>query len=134
MSISPINEMVIIVAVTAHQHAVCVFITGDIDMAGEPELANLSRHLAATECASVYVDLAGITFAGSTLVNFVSRLAGQLPEHIPVILCRPRAFVQHIIELTALDQLAAVRGDLPPGWTASPANVGVPSPILAAAA
>ena len=133
MSISSNNKMVIIVAVTVDQHAVCVVITGDIDMAGEPELASLSRHLAATECASVYIDLDGITFAGSTLINFVFRLASQLPEPIPVILCRPTPFVQHIIELTALDQLAIVRGDLPPGWTASPAHVGVPSPMLAAA-
>jgi anti-anti-sigma regulatory factor len=134
MSISPVNKMVTTMAFSADRHAVCVFISGDIDMAGEPDLAILSGQLAATECASVYIDLAGITFAGSTLVNFVFRLTGQLPEHIPVILCRPRAFIRQILERTAMDQLAAVRGDLPPGWTVPPADVGVPSPIVAAAA
>jgi anti-anti-sigma factor len=133
MSISPTTKMAIVVAVTADQHAVGVFITGDVDVAGEPELANLSRHLAATECASVYIDLAGITFAGSTLINFVFRLASQLPEHIPVILCRPKASMQRMIQVTALDQLAGLRGDPPPGWTTSPADVGAASPILAAA-
>jgi anti-anti-sigma regulatory factor len=102
-------------------------------MAGEPDLASLSRHLAATECATVYIDLAGMTSASSTLINVVYRLATQLPEQVPVILCRPRALMQRIIELTTLDRRAAVSGDLPPGSTTPPAYAGTPSASLASA-
>ena len=39
MGVSPANRMVIVMAVTADEDAVCVRLAGDIDLAAEPDLA-----------------------------------------------------------------------------------------------
>jgi hypothetical protein len=47
-----------------------VQITGDVDMAALPVLADAVSQLAAASPRSVFVDLAGVTFAGSALPDF----------------------------------------------------------------
>ncbi len=116
MKISPANKLAFAMAVTADQYAVCVRIAGDIDLVGEPDLARLAEDLAATRCSRVQIDLQPVTFAGSTLINFLFRLS----RRTSVTLCRPGAMTRHLINLTGLNELAAVRSDLPADWTESP--------------
>ena len=118
MNISPVNTMTVSMAVTADQYAVCVRMAGDVDLAAEPDLARLAEDLAATRCSHVHIDLQPITFAGSTLINFLFRLA----RHTSVTLCRPGTITRQLIELTGLNELATVRADLPADWTASSAR------------
>lgn len=117
----PVNRMVIDLAVTPGDKAVCVHIAGDVDVFGEPELAGVVGQLAATRCGSVYIGLAGVTFAGATLVNFLFRLPARLPGHASMVLCRPDAMMRRMIQLTSLNDVAAVRADLPSDWIAPPA-------------
>jgi anti-anti-sigma factor len=117
MSNSPSNMMVISTAVT-EQGAVCVRLAGDVDLAGEAELASLADTLAAAHCHLVHIDLDAVTFAGSSLLNFVSRLTGRLPRQATISLCRPSAMTRQLIELGGLHGVATVRPDLPADWIA----------------
>jgi STAS domain len=76
--------------------------------------------LPGTHCRSVYVDLAGITFAGTSLVNFLITVSARLPVGVSMSLCGPTPIVRRIIELTSLDQIAAVQDGLPANWAAPP--------------
>jgi anti-anti-sigma factor len=131
----PVNRMVVDVAAVPGYETVCVRVAGDVDLAGEPVLAGVVRQLAATRCGSVYIDLAGITFAGATLLNFLVCLVTRLPDHPATVLCRPNAMTRRMIELTSLDHVATVRADLPPDWitpTGPPAEfVAVPTSAAA---
>jgi anti-anti-sigma factor len=126
----PINRMVVDVAAAPCQKAVFVHVTGDVDMAGEPELAGVVGHLAATGCGSVYIDSAGITFAGATLINLLVRLSARLPDHASMVLCRPDAMTRRMVELTSLDYVASVRADLPPNWMTTTAPTDEPAATL----
>lgn len=121
------NKMVIVLAAAPGHRAVCMRITGDVDLVGESDLTSVALKLTVTPCWAVLVDLDGITFAGATLINFLFRLTTQLPEQPMVILCRPSPMTRRMIELTALDDVAMVRGDLPPEWmphSAAPVGAG----------
>jgi hypothetical protein len=58
-----------------------------------------------------------VTFAGSSLVNFLSRLAGRPPRHATINVCRPSAMTRQLIELAGMHDVA-VRPDLPVDWIA----------------
>jgi hypothetical protein len=50
----------------------CVHISGDVDMAAEDDLARVMTHLYMRRCRTVYIDLAAVTFAGTTLLTFIA--------------------------------------------------------------
>ena len=131
----PINRMVIDLAAASGQKAVWVRIAGDVDVVGESELVSVVGRVAATRCGSVYIDLAGITFAGAALINLLFRLAVGLPGHVSMVLCRPSAMTQRMIELTSLHHVATVRANLPPDWIMPTVSTGEPAagPTSAAA-
>ena len=64
----------------------------------------------------VYVDLAGTTFMGSTLVAFLVHVGNDGQTRRPLVLCRPTPMALRVIQMTGLDELATVRPDLPPVW------------------
>jgi anti-anti-sigma factor len=118
MSAEPINIMRVSVAVAAN-HAICVCLAGDVDLIGEPNLARLVGNLAATDCTTVYIDLHGITFGGSSLINFLFGVASSLPSHTTMTLCRPGAMVTQLIGLMGVLDVANIRRDLPADWPAA---------------
>ena len=132
MSILPSGKLAIIMAVSVDQYAVCVRLAGDVDLAGEADLASLVDNLAASRCRLVYIDLHSITFAGSTLINFLFRLSSHLPSHTSMTLCRPGAMTRQLIELKGVDKVAAVRADLPADWTAPWTAAGTPDAMQTA--
>lgn len=125
----PINNLVITLAQSRDDHTVCVSIAGDVDIAGEAQLARAARQLVATCCTHVYIDLKEITFAGSTLINFLFRLSTHLSANASMTLCRPGVMTVELIELTGLSELAAVRTDLPAEWAM--AQVRAAGPVAA---
>jgi anti-anti-sigma factor len=132
MSISPSNTVVISTAVT-DQGAVCVSLGGDVDLTAEPDLAGLVDSLAEAHCTVVHIDLDAVTFASSSLVNFLARLAGRLPRQATINMCRPGAMTRQLLELTGMDQVTIVGDDLPADWIAPWAAAASPLPMQAAA-
>lgn len=120
--------MAISMAVTAG-HAVCLSLAGDIDLASEPDLDSLTINLTATRCTVVYIDLGGVTFASSSLINFLFRLAGGLPGYTTLSLYRPNPMTLRMFELTGVHKVVAVRADLPADWAAPWTAAPIATPI-----
>jgi anti-anti-sigma factor len=96
--------------------AVFLQILGDVDLSDSRALGLAVRELIDTEAAVVYVDLAGTTFMGSTLVAFLVNVGNNGSSRRPMVLCRPTTMAARVIHMTGLDELASVRPDLPPQW------------------
>ncbi|MBB5868097.1 anti-anti-sigma factor [Allocatelliglobosispora scoriae] len=112
MNNPPGDPMTIGIVTALRGAVVCVRLTGDVCLPGESELDRAAVHLAATGCRSVYVDLAGVTFAGSVLANFLCALSTRSS----LVLCGPSPLVQRIIEVTGLDRVARIVDRLPADW------------------
>ena len=85
-----------------------VQITGDVDMAALPVLADAVSQLAAASPRSVFVDLAGVTFAGSALPNFLARAYGVLPRESSLVVCRPSPMTRRVLDMTDMMRIVTV--------------------------
>jgi anti-anti-sigma factor len=95
----------------------CVRLTGDIDMSADDALHATVARIVSAPRSAVYVDLAAVGFAGSTLVNFLARLIDTMPMDRPVLLCRPSHATRRLIDLCALDTVATISNVLPADFT-----------------
>jgi anti-anti-sigma factor len=96
-----------------------VRILGDVDLSDTEQHGLAERELIGDNASAVYVDLAGTTYMGSTLLGFLSHLGTDSRPHRPVVLCRPTRAARRMIHITGLDELATVRPDLPRQWPAN---------------
>ena len=90
----------------------CVHISGEVDMAAEDHLARVMTHLYIRRYCTVYIDLAAVTFAGTTLLTFIASVYAIGGERTSVVLCRPRPVIRRLIELAGLDAIATICDDL----------------------
>jgi len=95
-----------------------VRILGDVDLSDIEQLGLAARVLIGDHASAVYIDLAGTTYMGSTLLGFLAHLGNDGHAHRPLILCRPTPTARRMIHITGLDELATVRPDLPRQWPA----------------
>jgi anti-anti-sigma factor len=93
-----------------------VQILGDVDLSDSRALGLAARQLIDAAATVLYVDLAGTTFMGSTLVAFLVHVGNNEKDRRPLVLCRPSPMALRVIHMTGLDELATVRPDLPPEW------------------
>jgi anti-anti-sigma factor len=93
-----------------------VQILGDVDLSDSRALSVAARQLLDSHAGTVYVDLGGTTFMGSTLVAFLVHIGNNGAQRRPLVLCRPTEMAQRVIHMTGLDEMASVRPDLPPLW------------------
>jgi WhiB family transcriptional regulator, redox-sensing transcriptional regulator len=90
-----------------------VRIVGDVDLSDSPGLGLAAQRLITANAGLVYVDLAGITFMGSTLAGFLIHITNSGRARRNLVLCRPTPMALRVIQMTGLDKLARVRSDLP---------------------
>lgn len=90
----------------------CVHISGEVDMAVEDHLARVMTHLYIRRCRTVYIDLAAVTFAGTTLLTFIASVYAIAGERTALVVCRPHPATRRLIELAGLDAIATIRDDL----------------------
>jgi anti-anti-sigma factor len=120
MSDPPGNPMIIVVFAAPGCRALCVRITGDVDLTGQADLARTAQQLAATMPRMVYLDLTGVTFAGAVLINFLFTVSTRLPAGVSMSICGPPPMTRRIIDLTGLDQFARIRDCHPADWATPP--------------
>lgn len=94
----------------AHVHIV---VSGEVDLGTWPLLSEALRHVAERMPGAVYVDLAGVTFAGATLANFVFQVRRALPRASTVVLCRPAPPVHWVLQAADVPRVATIRADVP---------------------
>jgi anti-anti-sigma factor len=97
-----------------------VRILGDVDLSDAEQLGLAARQLIGDNASAVYVDLAGTTYLGSTLLGFLAHLSDDgNTRRRSLVLCRPTPAARRMIHITGLDALATVRPDLPRQWPAN---------------
>jgi anti-anti-sigma factor len=99
-----------------------VRILGDVDLSDSLELGVAAERLVDSAALTMYVDLGGTTFMGSTLVAFLAHIADIDGVSRALILCRPTPTARRVIQMTDLGKFAKVRSDLPPTWPADDAS------------
>ncbi|MCA2211733.1 STAS domain-containing protein [Jidongwangia harbinensis] len=85
-----------------------ICLAGDIDMTALAVLSGTIDWLTMVEPVSVLVDLTGVTFACSTLPNFVVRLRHVLPGGVELILWQPGPTIMRIFRITGMGAIATV--------------------------
>jgi anti-anti-sigma factor len=93
-----------------------VQILGDVDQSDTVQLDLAARQLIDARASTVYVDLGGTTYLGSTLLGFLVHLDNDGHARRPLVLCRPTPVARRMIHITRLDEFASVRADLPRQW------------------
>ncbi|MFI6258429.1 STAS domain-containing protein [Micromonospora zamorensis] len=103
---------------------VLVHLAGEIDLAANSALTDVVDHLSAIAPTEVVVDLVGVSFACSTLPNFLARVHLGLPNRPALVVCRPTAKIRRLFDLTGMGQIATLRDSLPTSGPSEP-NKGV---------
>jgi anti-anti-sigma factor len=94
-----------------------VQILGDVDLSNTDELNAAAIRLIDADGDSICVDLGGITFMDSTLIEFLLHVGGsERSTPRPLLLCRPRPMARRVIHATGLEDVAVVQTDLPASW------------------
>jgi anti-anti-sigma factor len=123
-----IDQVVVTVFARPGEAVVCLRMAGEVDMAAEPALAHAVARLHAFAPSTVVIDLAAVTFACSTLANFVVRVRNAIPDDASLLLCRPTTAIRRLLKLTALDGFVALDDDLPPWWDGGTPTPDAPQP------
>ena len=98
-----------VVVVAARQHRmVDVCVAGDLDPDAESVLSNAVARIAALAPERVFVDIADVTFACSTLPNFLARLVDVLPHAMSVTVCRPAPMHRWVLDLTGMAKILMI--------------------------
>jgi anti-anti-sigma factor len=107
-----------------------VRIDGEVDLSDTGALGLAARRLIDSDTSAVYVDLAGTTFMGSTLVAFLVQIGNNDGRaRRPLVVCRSSPMALRVIHMTGLDRVATLRPDLPALWQD---DIGEPAPPPAA--
>ena len=77
-------------------------LVGDIDMAAVPALTKAAERLNGRRMRSIVIDLTAVTFASSTLANFLAELHRAHPR-ANLVLHHPSRMVLVILAMTGLD-------------------------------
>ncbi|MGN9807732.1 STAS domain-containing protein [Micromonospora sp. BQ11] len=126
------DHFVITVLTAPRPPVALVFLAGEIDMHADPALSGVVERLSAVAPSEVVVDLADVTFASSTLLNFLTRAHVALPAGAALVVCRPRHHTRRLLEMTNVGKLVTMRGDLPPSGYWMPHGAARPEdlPVL----
>jgi anti-anti-sigma regulatory factor len=88
-------------------------LAGEIGVTANSELAAILDQLTEPPLRSVYVDVAAVTVADSTLANFCVLLRACVPAGAVVSVCRPGPMIRMILRTTGVDQVVIIRDDMP---------------------
>lgn len=112
------------VRVGADGPVMVVCLAGEIDAAAAATLTEAADHLSSVATADIVVDLSEVTFACSTLPNFLDRVHRDLPTGSELTVCRPTPNTRWVLQATGMDRIAALRSDLPESAESPPSAPG----------
>jgi anti-anti-sigma regulatory factor len=110
----PGDTFSIVVTVAPEQRRADLVLSGDMDICASPVLAGAVDRVGAVAPNVTVVDLAAISFAGSVLLSFLASVHQALPPDSALVVCRPPPVARRILELAAMEWLAAIRDDAVP--------------------
>jgi anti-anti-sigma factor len=109
----PVTAFAVTVRADKTATAALVSLAGEIDMAAVGALADAADHLSSLAPAEVIVDLDEVTFACSTLSNFLERVHLALPPGTTLTLCRPTHNTRWVLQATGMEKISTLRAELP---------------------
>ena len=107
-----VNDCTVTMIAAPGSHRADVRITGDVDLDAAPVLDEAVSRVASGAPRSVYVDLAGVTFAGAALPNFLARAHGLLPRGCVLVVCRANPMTTRVLQMAAMTQIVVMRDRL----------------------
>lgn len=87
-------------------------LSGDVDMVARPLLAHAVDRVAAAAPDTTVVDLAAVTFAGATLLNFLASLRLCVPAGSVLVACDPTPTVSYVLTRTDGSKIATIRNGM----------------------
>jgi anti-anti-sigma factor len=111
MSSEPRDSFSNVVTVAPDRRRAGLILPGDMGISADSGLADAVEEVAAVAPHLTVVDLAAITFAGSVLLTFLARIHQALPAGSDLVVCHPTPVIRRILEIAAMERLAAIRAD-----------------------
>ena len=127
------DHFVIIVLAAPDGPTALVCLAGEIDLDAGPALWGVADHLSAIAPTEVVVDLADVSFACSTLPNFLARVHLTLPRSSALVVCHPPTNTQRLLLATDMGRIATLRDDLPASGSWAPRQAARPVTLPTAA-
>jgi anti-anti-sigma regulatory factor len=87
-------------------------LSGDVDMTAQPQSAGAVEQIGAASPRTVVVDLAGMTFGGATLVNFLARIHRAAPTGSLLLISCPTPILRTVLRITNMAEIATIRDDM----------------------
>jgi anti-anti-sigma factor len=86
-----------------------VVLSGEVDLAARPVLAEAVDRLADAAPDTTVIDLAAVVFGGSVLASFLASVRAAIPAGSRLVLARPKPMTHKVLQLTGMDQIGVVR-------------------------
>jgi anti-anti-sigma factor len=106
-----LNDCIVTVTALAGSRRADIRIAGDVDVAAVPVLTDAVRRLSQSSLRSVFVDLAGVTFAGSVLPDFLKQAHDCIPRNAALVVCRVSAPTRRVLAAAGMLEVVTVCDD-----------------------
>jgi anti-anti-sigma regulatory factor len=100
-----IDERTITVWLSPDASVAQVRIVGAIDLAAEAALTEAAEQLRVAASRTVLVDVAGVTFACSTLINFLARVHNGMPQEAHLVIRKATPLTRRLLALARFESI-----------------------------
>jgi anti-anti-sigma factor len=97
------------VTVTPGPRRTDVVLSGEVDVAAGPVLADAVDRLADAAPDTTVVDLAAVVFGGSALASFLASVRAAIPAGSKLVLAHPKPMTLRVLQLTGMEQIGIIR-------------------------
>lgn len=104
----PVEQWAITVSLNPDPAVAQVRIAGAIDLDAAAALDEAAEQLRTAARPSVLVDLAEVTFACSTLINFLIRVRTAMPHDAKLVVSRATPRTRRLLTLTGVDAIVVL--------------------------
>ena len=97
-----INPPIVTIVGRHETRSTWIRIVGDVDLGGEPALADALGSLSRSRPETVVLDLTAVTFVCSVFANFVAAVHDTVPDAV-LVMHNPSPMARLVLRLTGLD-------------------------------
>jgi anti-anti-sigma regulatory factor len=100
--------------ITPELYLAWVQLSGDVDLAAEDSLEQILQALSAAEIRDLFIDVVGVAFAGTSLLNFLMRARANKALYGPPVLYGPPTNIRHVVEVAGVNKFVLLADEPPP--------------------
>jgi anti-anti-sigma factor len=102
------HDFTITTIISADQARAVVTLAGDLDIDAWPELDDAIHRLADAAPDTVTIDVAAVTYVGSVLANFLTRVRQAVPATSALTVSRPKRWTRFVLDVTEMAHIAKI--------------------------